>query len=226
MNPTQLGRVGRSGATNATDGPDGDVRDDAPCSMSLDEGAALLRRDRHGHPRPHPVRPSQLVLATLALAACLGADPSGAASTAAPQEEPVIVQATSVADLQGPLSSAFASSTGPFELVLAPGRYDGRDVRLRDTAGERAITVRSEGPEPAVLVGARLSVRGGALVVQGVAIEGYAGGEAALDLEFGQSATLRDVAVVRTRGGSESRRPPVSLQGLRARPTTATFDGA
>ncbi len=169
--------------------------------------------------------PARLALATLAFAACLGADPAGVASTSAHQEDPVTYQASSVDDLQAALSTAFATSTGPFELVLAPGRYEGRDIKLRDSAGARDISVRSAGPGPAVLAGARLSLRGGSLTVQGVALEGYNGGEATLELEIGQSATLTDVAVTGARGGSESRRPPIALQGLRDRPTTATLDG-
>ncbi len=151
---------------------------------------------------------------SLLLACHLGAgDPVAAGD--APDGDSVRYDVRSTSDLKSPLGAAFRSAreggATVFEVVLAPGVYEGRKVSLKDP--EAVLVVRSAGPEPAILRKSRLSLQAAEVELRGLVIEGWSGDEAAVDVQVSRElrvigTTVRQVAF---RGEDGEHAAPVTV---------------
>ncbi|MFH1469568.1 MAG: hypothetical protein ABIO70_34605 [Pseudomonadota bacterium] len=131
-------------------------------------------------------------------------------------------RAATIADLKAPLFSAYHEALRDgaerFELLLAPGVFEGRDIALHELpqGSATSVVVRGEGPEPTILRNARLTMSAHDLTVQDLQIEGYSG-----DVEVVTLRARRSLRVSRVRfsdlsvsGEEAAGIPPVALSTL------------
>lgn len=156
-------------------------------------------------------------LAACALAACAPAPPAPA-----PEEDTVKYEASTVAELKAPLFNALhaaaAAGTASFELVLAPGVYEGRDLSLEDWVRPPglAITVRGAGPGPTVLRDARLKVLARDVRIENLIVEGYHGDVPVIEVHMVRALHIQGLQLVgtETSGAQHSGAAPLHIVTL------------